>query len=181
MKAMRSVDKREVSLSLGIVVEKRKSSHPWADWTWTPVSVFLNASETAEWVELLRGDDFVRYHAATLPLVLHRKETEALRINLMLDQPELYVVLQENEDAESEFPYVPHVVTASSYDAQDFHDAGDDIIEKIAMPEAVAAFVQAFVEQHHIDQEFIKRRRDRISLEEQKFGKDPIFTRHTKH
>lgn len=178
---MRSVDGREVSIPLGIVVEKRKSSHPWADWNWTPVSVFMNAPANAEWEELMRGDGFVRYHAATLLLTLHRKETEALQINLMHEQPELYVVLQENEDPASEFPYVPHVVTASSFDAQDFHDAGDDIIEKVVMPEAVAAFVQAFVEEHHVEQKFIKRRRDRLKLEDQKFGKEPIFSRHTKH
>ena len=79
------------------------------------------------------------------------------------------------------FPMFPRIVTASSYEAQDYHDAGDDIIEKIAMPEAVAAFVQAFVEEHHVDVEFIKRRRDRLNTEEQKFGKTPIFKTHTKH
>jgi len=176
-----SIVDREVSIPLGIVVEKRKSSHPWADWVWKPTAVFLNGSQDASWDILMSGDDFVQYHAATLSLTLHRKETEALRLNLMLDQPELYVVLQENEDAASEFPYVPLIVTASSYEAQDYHDAGDDIIEKIAMPEAVAAFVQAFVEEHHVDVEFIKRRRDRLNTEEQKFGKTPIFKAHTKH
>ncbi len=178
---MTSISQREVSIPLGIIVEKRKSSHPWADWQWLPVAVFMNASKTASWEELVRDDNFVRYHAATLSLTLHRKETEALRLNLSLDQPELYVVLQENEDHQSEFPYLPQAVTASSYDAQDFHDAGDDIIEKVAMPDAVAAFIQAFVEEHHVEQEFKKRRRDRVDLEEQKFGKSPIFVSHTKH
>lgn len=178
---LRTIEKKEVSIPLGIVVEKRKSSHPWADWTWTPVAVFMNAAGSASWEELVRGDDYVRYHAATLSLTLHRKETEALRLNLMLEEPELYVVLQENEDPSSKFPYVPHVVTASSYHAQDFHDAGDDIIEKVAMPEAVAAFIQAFVEQHHVDEEFKKRRRDKLNVGDQKFGKVPIFSPHTKH
>lgn len=178
---MKSVDDREVSLALGIVVEKRKSKHPWADWIWKPVSVVANAATDVAWYEMTRTENSVHYHAGTLLLTLHRKDTEALRMNLMLPQPELYVALQEDDDPESEFPYRPHVVTASSYDAQDMTDAGDDIVEKIAMPDSVAAFVQAFVEEHHVDEEFIKRRRDKLKLEEQKFGKAPIFTAHTKH
>jgi len=178
---LRSVEGREARIPLGIVVEKRKSDHPWADWVWKPVSVIFNPPENLPWAELVSGEGYTRYHAATLPLVLHRRETEALVLNLMLDQPELYVVLRESEDPKSDFPYEPHMVTASSYDAQDFTDAGDDITEKVAMPEAVAAFVQAFVEEHHVEEEFKKRKRDKLNVEEQKFGKSPIFQSHTKH
>ncbi len=171
----------EVSIPLGIVVERRKSSHPWADWVWKPVSVFMNGAPQAEWVEMMSGDDWTHYHAATLPLVLHRKETEALCLNLMLDIPELYIVLQESDDAEDDFPWKAHVVTASSYEAQDYLDAGDDIIEKVEMPEAIAAFIQAFVEEHHVEEIFVKRRRDKLNIEEQKFGKTPIFPNKTRH
>ncbi|MBL4907465.1 MAG: DUF3305 domain-containing protein, partial [Sneathiella sp.] len=166
---------------LGIVVERRKSDHPWAKWIWKPVSVFINGAPDAEWVKLIAGENWIQYHAATLPLVLHRKETEALRLNLSLDVPELYVVLQENDLPGAEFPLDAHLVTASSYDMQDYMDAGDDIIEKVRMPEEIAAFIQAFVEEHHMDEVFIKRKRDRLDLEEQKFGKEPIFTNKTIH
>jgi len=177
----RSIDKSEVSIPLGIVVEKRKSSHPWADWIWMPVSVIVNAKADAKWVEMVRTGESVQYQAGTLLLTLHRKDTEALRANLMLPAPELYVVLQETEESTSEFPYTPHAVTASAFDAQDMTDAGDDIVEKVPMPETVAAFIQAFVEEHHVEEKFIKRRRDRLKLEDQKFGKQPIFASHTKH
>ena len=177
---MKTAEKWEVSIPLGIVVEKRKSSHPWADWNWAPVGVVMNADVHVDWQELTRDGDHVRYLAATLLLDLHRKDTEALRLNLMLPEPELYVVLQENEDQDSDFPYVPHVVTASSYHMQDYVEAGDEIVEKVAMPEAIAAFIQAFVEEHHVEEKFIKRRRDRLDLEEQKFGKSPIFDTHPK-
>lgn len=180
-KPKRSIDKSEVSIPLGIVVEKRESDHPWADSVWMPVSVFLNANPTAKWQVMMKSDGCTRYHAGTLLLTLHRKETEALRANLMLPTPELYVVLQEDEDPDAKFPYVAHAVTASAYDAQDLMDAGDDIVEKVAMPEAVMVFIQAFVEEHHVEEEFIKRKRDKLKLEEQKFGKEPIFSNATKH
>jgi len=177
-----SIEENEVNLPLGIVVEKRKSKHPWADWNWKPVAVFVNTEfGSDELAKLLGDDEFQQYHAGTLLLNLHRKDTEALRLNLMLPEPELYVVLREDENDDGEFPFIPYLVTASSYDAQDFTDAGDDLIEKVAMPEAVAAFIQAFVEQHHVEEEFIKRRRDRLNTEDQKFGKTPIFQTLTKH
>jgi hypothetical protein len=177
---LNTVENREVTVPLGIVVERRKSTHPWGDWIWSPVAVFMNGDDNASWVELMRGDDYVRYHAATLPLRLHRKETESLRFNLMLDRPELYVILQQNEDQTSDFPYEPHVVTASSYEAQDFQDAGDYIIEKVAMPEGIAALIQAFVEEHHVEDDFQKRRRDKLDVEDLQFGKTPIYTPRTR-
>ena len=179
---MSSIEQREISISLGIVVEKRESAHPWADSIWAPVSAYLCDPGGEDWRELARGDKFVRYHATTLLLTLHRKETEALRLNLMLPEPELYVVLQENDaDTDGRFPYYPKFVTASSYDAQDFDDADGNLMEKVAMPEAVAALVQAFVEEHHVEQKFVKRRRDEVNQEEQKFGKEPIFASPLKH
>ena len=178
---MNTVQEKEVNLPLGIIIERRKSKHPWADWNWKPVAVFVDIGHSNKGgAQLMGNDEFQQFHAGTLMLNLHRKDTEALRLNLMLPEPELYVVLRES-DEDSEFPFKPYMVTASSYDAQDFTDAGDDIIEKLAMPEAVAAFIQAFVEEHHVEQEFKKRRRDRLDVEEQKFGKVPIFQSHTKH
>lgn len=179
---MRSVENREVNLPLGIIVEKRKSKHPWSNWSWKPIAVFVDEKFAEhETLSLREGEGFKQYVAGTLMLNLHRKDTEALRINLMLSEPELYVVLRENEEDESDYPYFPYMVTASSYAAQDLTDAGDDIIEKVVMPESVAAFIQAFVEEHHVEEEFKKRRRDRINMEDQKFGKTPIFQTHTKH
>lgn len=179
---MRSVEEKEVRLPLGIIVEKRKSKHPWADWNWRPVAVYvaLNGRDDEANAELFDGPDFKQYRAGILFLELHHKDAEALRLNLMQDAPELYVVLREAEDG-TELPWEPFLVTASPYEAQDFTDAGDDIIEKVAMPEVVAAFIQAFVEEHYVEQEFKKRRRDKLNVDDQKFGKTPIFETHTKH
>ncbi len=179
---MSSVKENEVALPIGVIVEKRKSKSVWSPWTWRPVAVFVDVqAKNPNSIQLIENDEFSQFYAGTLDLVLHRKDTEALRLNLTLSEPELYVVLREDESGESSFPYYPYMVTASSYDAQDFTDAGEDIVEKVAMPEAVAAFVQAFVEEHHVHEEFKKRRRDRLKTEDQRFGKTPIFQSHVKH
>ena len=94
---MTSIEQTEVSLSMGLVVERRPSSHPWAEAIWRPVAAYLvSEQDIADWTVLRDADGVTRYHAGTLPLTLHRKDTEAMRLNLMLEQPELYAVLQEN-------------------------------------------------------------------------------------
>lgn len=177
---MRSVENIEVSLPLGIVVERRKAASRWVDWIWAPVAVYLTGDTVTPWTELRREGETIRYAAGTLPLGLHRKDVEALRLNLMLEVPELYVVLEPDTAADAPAPWRPHLVTASSYLVQDLADTGEYLIEKVQMPDAVAAFIQAFVEAHPSEEAFKKRRRDRLDTEEQKFGKSPIFRPLTK-
>lgn len=174
------ISRREISIPLGIVVEKRKSKHPWGDWIWKPVSVIPGAGSVKDWVMLQEGEDWTHFHIATLPLTLHRKETEALKINLEGGEPHLYVVLRETENRQGP-PIEAHMVTASSYDAQDFLDTSEDITEKVAMPASVFEWIKAFVAEHHVEEVFKKRRRDKIDIEEHKFGKEPIFTPSTRH
>ena len=50
-------------LPVGIVVERRRSDHPWIDHTWRAVAVIPGAGELnprGEWKELETGEDFVR-------------------------------------------------------------------------------------------------------------------------
>ncbi|QDY69798.1 DUF3305 domain-containing protein [Qingshengfaniella alkalisoli] len=173
---MPSIEQRETSLPVGVIVEKRRSNHPWMDWGWKPVEVFhaLDLS-LARWTVMHSADDLTRYYAGFTTVALHRKDSEALRLNLMLNTPEIYVALAPQTD-EPGFPWKLKGVTASSYDAQDWLDGDSLLVEKLPMPDPVAAFIQAFVEHHHIDMPFKKRKRDRLDIEEQKFGKHPVFT-----
>lgn len=166
--------RREVVLPVGVVVERRPSSHPWADETWAAVDVLPGADPATRWLEVAREGEAVRYHAATLPFTLHRGETEALVENLALDTPVIFAVLEPGEGA---WPWEPHLVTASPFEAQDHEDSGDALVAKLPMPEPLAALVQAFVAEHHREVPFHKRKRDRVRVEDEKFGKVPIFAR----
>jgi len=165
-----------LSIPLGIVIAREKVAHPWQDFRWRPVSVFLDASETPEWRELRRGPGFVHYHAATLHLELHRKETMAYRVNLANGSPSVYVVTREDADADNDMPIDVHLVTASPFEAQSHGDMGFDFVEGVAMPDRLVATVQAFIDEHHVEEGFYKRKRDRaMKPEEHKFGQEPIF------
>ena len=153
---------RRISMPLGVVVERRELDNRWQRWAWQAVAVIPGAPPVETWRELRRGDRFVRWHAATLPLELHRSETEAYRVNLSGRAPAIYVVLREVEASDSTAgnDVAPFAVTASPYDAEGYME-GDDVVEAVPMPDGLIAWVQAFVERHHVEQRFVKRKRKR--------------------
>lgn len=165
-----------IAIPVGVVVAREKIDHPWQDYRWRPVSVFLNAPKIGEWRELRRGDSSVHYHAATLPLELHHKETAAYRRNLAGGEPAVYVVLREDPGACSQWPVSVHLVTASPFEAQAYGESGLEIVARVAMPGPLIELVEEFIAVHHVDEPFVKRQRQKEqTAAEHKFGQEPIF------
>jgi hypothetical protein len=151
---------RSIRMALGVVVERRELDNRWQPWAWKAVAVIPGAPPVDTWRELVRGERFVRWHAATLPLELHRTETEGYRANLSGRVPAIYVVLRAVQPSPSTAgnDVCPFAVTASPYDAEGYME-GDDLVEAVPMPHGLIAWVRAFVERHHVDQPFVKRKR----------------------
>ena len=166
----------ELSIPLGVIIAREKISNPWQDYRWRPVSVFFDAPTTPEWTELRKGPGFVHYHAATLILTLHRKETMAYRVNLANGEPSIYVVLRDDgEDSEGR-PIDVHLLTASPFEAQSHGDLGFDFVEAVPMPDRLVGIVENYITVHHTDESFYKRKRDRASRpEDHKFGQEPLI------
>lgn len=168
---------RQETLPLGVVLERRAVDHPWRDHEWRPVAVIPGAPQLdprGDW-RLLEGEEGgprARYHAGTLPIELFRKETEAYKFNLAQDPPRIFVVLRGGEDMDCDHEVVPFLVTVSPYEAQDYLDC-DDLVEPVVMPEGVIAFVQAYVDAHHVDEPFKKRKRDKARGGDASFARPP--------
>ena len=151
-------------MPLGVVVERREVDNPWQDHVWRPVAVIPGAASRdpcGEWLRLSGGAEVARYHAGTLPLELFRKETEGYKVNLSQTPPRLFVALRSGDDMDCDHDIVPFLVTACPYEAQDYLDSGEEQVEAVAMPDDVIAFVQAYIDQHHVDEPFYKRKRKR--------------------
>jgi hypothetical protein len=147
------------SMPLGIVVRKTPGVTRWAKWAWKVVAVVPGAGP-ASWRELRRDGETVEYHAATLELELFSTDTEAYLVALASRVPGVVVLLREDMDPDARMPWKPALVTASAYEGQDYMDSGDGLIELVPMPAGLIAWVQAFVDQHHVEEVFIKRKRD---------------------
>ena len=58
---------------------------------------------------------------------------------------------------------------------QAYGESGTETIERVAMPERLVALVRAFIDEHHVEEPFVKRQRQRFADDGEKFGQEPIF------
>ena len=165
---MTAKDQKSISLPLGIVVRRAPGVTRWAKHVWKAVGVLPGAAE-AVWKELRREGEVVEYHAATLPLVLYRTDTEAYLSGLSTKVPSIYIVMRETDD---DSPLEMVLATASPYEAQDYADTGEELVEKVPMPEGLVAYIRDYVELHHEEEVFVKRRRKnaRVDLKQDGIG-----------
>jgi hypothetical protein len=165
-KKLHALVQKSVSIPLGIVIRKVPGVTRWVDHVWKAVAVLPGAGP-AHWKELRRDGDVIEFHAATVPLELFRTDTEAYLHGLSTKIPAIYVVMRESEGAD---PLDVVLATASPYEAQDYADTGEELVEKVPMPEGLVAWIRDYVEQHHEDEVFIKRRRDKSRVDREENG-----------
>ena len=115
-----------------------------------------------------REGDVTEFHARTLPLDLHGAETEAYLHGLSAEVPCVYVVMRPTDAGD--WPLDLELVTASPYEAQDYTENGEDIVEKVPMPHGLVAWVRDFIEAFHEDEVFIKRKRDKKDVGQSQDG-----------
>lgn len=156
---------RSQTIQVGVVMRRQPGVTRWQRWVWRAVAVLPGAGP-ADWALMREEGGAAEYHAATLPLTIWRKETEAYRVALASEPPTMFVVMRPNEgQGPDEFPLIPFLVTLSPFEAQDYADSSEEIVERIVMPPAVIGWLSAFVERHHVEEAFRKRQRDRLSME----------------
>lgn len=154
------------TMPVGVVLRRLPGVTAWAAYSWKAVAVLPGAGP-ADWRELRREGDAVEFHAATCLLELHGAETEAYLHGLSAEVPSLYVVMR---DADGAHPFDVLLVSASPYEAQDYTDSGEEIVEKVPMPPGLIAWVQAFVTEFHEDEVFVKRKRDKARVDRKQDG-----------
>lgn len=165
---------KEDSLKLGILLERRDSDHPWLDHEWVFVGVIPGAPELEDMRVIREAPGLTQFHAATLELTMHRAEAEAYQYNLTSPEPSIFVVLREPDEDDDDVPIVAELVTVSPYEAQDYLDSSEELVERILMPDNIKAWVSEFVDAHYKEEPFKKRKRDKLRPEEYKFGQEPL-------
>lgn len=151
-----------MSIPVGVVVERSKSASPWADFHWRPVRVLAGVPDTLPWTKLSEDKERAAFYAGAAPIELYRTETAHYRDNLRLETPLLWVILRP---ADGVAPYELAAVTADPAEGEGMTEAGVNIVESVAMPASVQEAIAAFVAEHHVEREFVKRIRDRANPE----------------
>jgi hypothetical protein len=148
---------KSVTMPVGIILRRARGATRWAKWIWS-VTGLLPGAGAGNWLVLGTEGDATDYHAATVSLTLYRTDTEAYLTSLNGVPPSVFVILRPIAgDAEGR----PEVltITASAYEAQDYADNGEDIVERVQMPDGLRAWIGQFTQVHHTEEAFIKRKR----------------------
>jgi Protein of unknown function (DUF3305) len=149
-------------IPVGVVVERRKAQSPWIDFTWKPVTALPGLADALPWTVLAQDGDTTTFYVGGAEIELYRTETSNYRNNLATGAPMLWVALRPTG---VEPPYELFAVTADPAEGEAWTEAGTDLVDVVPMPESVHAAIDAFIAEHHVEQPFHKRERDRADPE----------------
>lgn len=149
------------TMPVGIIVERRKASSQWIDYTWRPIAALGGVPQTEPWTMLSQDGDATTFYAGAATIEFFPSATAQYRDNLAGDQS-LWVVLRPTE---SDPPYTLLAVTADPSEGEAFTEPGTDLVELVPLPDNVREAMIDFVAEHHVEQPFFKRKRDRANPE----------------
>lgn len=151
-----------VRIPVGIVVERRKARSEWIDFVWEPVTALVGSPEAERWTILKEDGETTSFYAGGTHIELFPTETAYYRDNLATGKPLLWVVLRPSKGA---WPYELFKVTADPYEGEALTETGADLVETVAMPDAITEEIAGFIARYHVEHPFVKRKRDRADPE----------------
>ena len=149
-------------IPVGVVVERLKATSPWIDHVWRPVAVLGGQPAAEPWTQLAGDAESATFYAGPAEIELYRSETTYYRDNLRTEAPALWIALRPTG---TEPPYEILLVTANPAEGEALTEPGTDLVEAVPMPDLIRDAVAAFVAEHHVEQVFVKRKRDRANPE----------------
>jgi hypothetical protein len=150
------------SITVGVVVERSKGAGPWTDFLWRSVAVLSGVPDTPAWSKLSDDGGRATFYAGAADIELYRSESSNYRDNLTSETPLLWVALRPTD---ADPPYTLAGVTADPAEGEAWAGIGNDLVDSVAMPDAIRRAIADFVAQHHVEQAFSKRERDRADPE----------------
>ena len=146
------------TITVGVIVERTKGMSQWTDFLWKPVEVLAGVPGAEPWTRLSGDEERASFYAGAATIELHRTETPNYRENLERAQPQLWVALRPTDGDPA---YELFTVTADPAEGEGLTEAGNDVVEAVAMPEAIRQQLAAFIARHNYERTFVKRKRER--------------------
>lgn len=151
-----------LSISVGVVIERRKADSKWVDFIWRPTAVLPGQPDLKPWTVLHDDAESTEFYVGGATMEFYRTETAHYRDNLASGTPGIWVVLSPSD---GDHPYTIEAVTADPAEGEGFTEAATYLIEEVPMPEAIREAVEGFIREHHVEQRFQKRKRGRADPE----------------
>lgn len=165
----------ESSREVGVVLRRRTIDNPWIDHMWSPLMILDEIPAATPWTMLSQQDGTTLYYAGSAFIDLFSSDTASYRDNLADGSPLIWVALRR-PDGGTELELTK--VTADPTEGEAIFGSGVDVIGTVPMPPNIASWVAAFVDAHHVELVFHKRKRDRTSDDRKReTGGDPSGSR----
>ena len=158
------------SLAIAVIMEKKPSSHPWAEYRYDAIGVIVREEAGEGSVSQIYQDDETEHLLVTgLTLRLYVDECESYYHNLMSPEPGCFIVASRPDDAD-DMP-IPYLVSLS-FDEVHAYQEGDEEIYSVELPAQLYQWAEAYVLTHYVA---IKKTRRKLRNwhETEKPGKPP--------
>ena len=143
-------------MAIAVVMEKKPSSHPWADYRYNAIGVLVREEDEESSVKCIYQDGDTEHHLVTgLNLRLHLDECESYYHNLMSPEPGCFIVASQPDDAD-DMP-VPYLVSLS-FDEVHAYLEGDEQIYSVEIPALLYQWAEAYVLSHYVAIKKTKRK-----------------------
>lgn len=138
---------------IGIVVISRPPVTRWGTRGFTPCAVLPDVPAASPGTRLTASETGVEtWYAGDYALTLHSGETTHYRNNL-LGKPSVWVAMRPDEVS------AITVVSADPYEGEGLATDPGLVVEALAMPADLQAWLRGFIEMYHVEHEFKKRKR----------------------
>ena len=147
----------ETTRDLGVVLARRSLDNPWVDHVWVAHTLLYPAPEVTPGALLSKDEALTLVYAGPATIELFVSETANYRDNLLSGAPSLFVAARSRSDGGTpEFVRV----TADPTEGEAYFESGSDIVAALPMPAELITWLNAFVEDYHVERVFLKRKRD---------------------
>ncbi len=136
-------------LAVDVLIERVPLASRWASERWQPAAVAIGTGPPAPAVPIRETACSQRdtWRFGGFEIELNRTESEGYWLNMTSPDPRVFVMWRMSEQGATP-PAYPVIVTVSYNEAARFMDGGEQV-DGVAMPPAIAQWVQAFVEAHY--------------------------------
>lgn len=144
------------SLALAVVMEKKPSSHLWAEFRYDAIGVLVREDDSESAVTCIYQDEGTEHFLVTgLTLRLHLDECESYYHNLMSPEPGCFIVASQPDDSD-DMP-LPYLVSLS-FDEVHAYLEGDEQIYSVDIPAQLYQWAEAYVLTHYVAIKKTKRK-----------------------
>lgn len=147
-----------MAFTVAVMLQRRSppSGKPWLRDSWRVTGVVVHQQLTAPARGALVHSSATEedYLWSGFPLRLYQDETESYYLNLLSENPSLYVICYRNAQDIPE----PFLVSAS-FDAAHAYLEGEADVEAVPMPPELYPWIERYVISHYLPEPNIKRKR----------------------